>query len=58
MNNQSSPVPWATRMLGDTPMPQHEPHIPDGIIEESLAVLSGVPMQHMPWIEDNQCHLA
>ena len=40
-------------MLGDTPMPEHEPHIPDGVIEESLAVLSGVTdAVFMPWIED------
>ena len=40
-------------MLGDTPMPEQEPHIPDGVIEESLAVLSGVTdAVFMPWIED------
>ena len=40
-------------MLGGTPMPEREPHIPDGVIEESLAVLSGVTdAVFMPWIEN------
>ena len=40
-------------MLGNTPTPQHEPHIPDGAIAESMSVLSGVTEAvFMPWIEE------
>ena len=39
-------------MLGNTPIPQHEPQIPDGAIAESMSVLSGVTdAVFMPWIE-------
>ena len=39
--------------LGDIPTPKSLPHIPEGIIVEALAALSGVTdAVFMPWIED------
>ena len=40
-------------LLGDTTIPNHDPHIPEGLVVDSLAVLSGVTdAVFMPWIED------
>ena len=40
-------------MLGNTPVPDRDPYIPDGAVVDSLAVLSGVTdAVFMPWIEE------